>query len=836
MDNFLRQIIDAFPGMVFIKDLDGVYINCSDAFAKFTGNKSPADVIGKKTFEILPKSSAQWAVHLDKLLFETHQPNSEIYPFSLENKNYSKWQRVSRRPLHDEEGNLIGLVGTLEDIGDVVALTDELAASKARFRALSETMDFNSFVVAMWDADTLELDFVSDNIRYLGLKHNRLAHMNDWANNVHPDDIDDYWDCRKPLLEQSQNVDFWHEYRILNKNGEVKWINERLSFVALPSAHLYRSVIIDTTARHEHGNIREHAQFTGEESVGGLQMLDIVSRDYLQQLCNTVTKTLGVSSFISDPSGSPITQREGLCTFCDIISSTEKGSTLCRHSHSNLCIAARENDGLVIETCDAIGLCNAVIPITVSGKLMGFWAIGRLNVTGSITEENIRALCQKLSISESEALPAFHDMPSYSFHDAKILFNELIPYVNDLSGYLYQSCLLMHEAERMIKSQEFISRSLKLDSLQNYLFDTFFSAQNTKDDNTRFHDALESIGSYFGFNRAIVLGSRAKHSEPLFQWHEQGLSALPPRLMDTQTVDCLYRFASNLHNAHHISRDDLPESWRESIFVIGHCYTYSAEFHGKCAGVVVLLQDNSRAMLDGDELESLSHVLGAFGSYLVSKQMERGAFELTDSLKLILDNLKDEVYVIDRETYEVVFANANFNGKAITAPCGVSCFRLLGHNAPCRCCGLDMVKDLPEGCDYTFQTNENDGGLWRSYTITPVEWRGSRPVYLVSARDITEEKLREQEYIEAATFDTALNIPNIGRLTSRLDTLLKTGKNGSLFVIDIDNFKLINNAYGYDYSDALLEEITYFLKSVIPPSYVYRYSTSKFAVLYENAD
>jgi diguanylate cyclase (GGDEF)-like protein len=250
------------------------------------------------------------------------------------------------------------------------------------------------------------------------------------------------------------------------------------------------------------------------------------------------------------------------------------------------------------------------------------------------------------------------------------------------------------------------------------------------------------------------------------------------------------------------------------------------------------MQDENRPLLNQDEKDSLSRILSALGSYMITKRLEQRMRETSESLHMILNNLKDTVYVIDQKTYEIVFANANFDGKNIVGSRGVACFRLLGNDTPCACCGLDMVRSLPFGSSYTFETDERVPGLWHSFTITSIEWLDSNPVFLICARDITEEKLRQEEFIEAATFDLMLNIPNIGRLTTRLDQLLSGGRaHGHLFIIDINNFKLIGNAYGHDYSDALLEDITIFLKSSMPRGeYVYRYATKTFAVLYENAD
>jgi diguanylate cyclase (GGDEF)-like protein len=395
----------------------------------------------------------------------------------------------------------------------------------------------------------------------------------------------------------------------------------------------------------------------------------------------------------------------------------------------------------------------------------------------------------------------------------------------------------MHEAERMIKSQEMISKNLKIDNLQNYVYESFFRPRENTDGVSCYHDTLEAIGSYFGFCRAIVIRARGRFFEPFYQWHEPGLSEFPLHLLEHDSLGALYRLCPNYSSVKHINSDDFPLKTPDN-FGIKDCYVFPVEHKERCIGIICLMQDESRPLLHQDELNSLSRILSAIGSYMVTRHLEQRMRETTESLHMVLNNLKDTVYVVDQNTYEVVFANANFDGKNIVGSRGVACFRLKGRDTTCSCCGLDMIRNMPEGSSYSFETNERETGFWHSVTTTSMEWLGGRKVFLNSVRDITEEKLRQEEFIEAATFDLTFNIPNIGRLTMRLDKLLGSKKaNGYLFIIDINNYKLINNAYGHDYGDALLEDFIVFLKSSMPRGeFVYRYATRTFAVLYEGAD
>ena len=362
--------------------------------------------------------------------------------------------------------------------------------------------------------------------------------------------------------------------------------------------------------------------------------------------------------------------------------------------------------------------------------------------------------------------------------------------------------------------------------LKNHIFETLFGPRGAEDNALRLDGALGAICGFFGFGRAVVARLIGRRLDAYHQWNAP---ELPGLLLTNEALEAIYNRISGDSPLTYLGGGLFP--WE-----ITGGYAYSVEHDGKRAGFICFIQQKDSPPLEKDELLALTDVLGVLGAFLVTRRIERRMRETSEAQRLILNTLKDAVYVVDQNTYEVLFANANFIGKDISGPCGVSCFRLLGHDSPCVCCGLDMLKGQPDGFSYTFENPERDAGFWHSVTITSLTWPGERPVFLISDRDITEEKLRQQALIEAATFDLFLNIPTVGRLTSRLDKLLGAGKSkGFLFLIDIDNLRLINNAYGYEYGDALLTEITAFLKSFMPKGeYVYRYTTKIFAVLYED--
>lgn len=113
--------------------------------------------------------------------------------------------------------------------------------------------------------------------------------------------------------------------------------------------------------------------------------------------------------------------------------------------------------------------------------------------------------------------------------------------------------------------------------------------------------------------------------------------------------------------------------------------------------------------------------------------------------------------------------------------------------------------------------------------------------YVGSHIDITERKVAEDKINHLAFYDVLTDLPNRQFLLDRLDQALaysaRSGRQGALLFLDLDNFKTLNDTLGHDVGDLLLQQVAKRLTTCVRKGdTVARLGGDEFVVLLEDLE
>lgn len=112
----LQLVLDTIPVRVFWKDKDSTYLGCNKLFALDAGLNSPEELVGKTDYDMGWKEQAKSYRNDDAKVIRLGKPKLNYEEPQTTPDGKKIWLETSKIPLTDSNGNIIGILGTYEDI------------------------------------------------------------------------------------------------------------------------------------------------------------------------------------------------------------------------------------------------------------------------------------------------------------------------------------------------------------------------------------------------------------------------------------------------------------------------------------------------------------------------------------------------------------------------------------------------------------------------------------------------------------------------------------------------------------------------------------------------
>ncbi|NLD20383.1 MAG: EAL domain-containing protein [Clostridiales bacterium] len=269
---------------------------------------------------------------------------------------------------------------------------------------------------------------------------------------------------------------------------------------------------------------------------------------------------------------------------------------------------------------------------------------------------------------------------------------------------------------------------------------------NTNNTEVAIKQVLSLLGSHYGMGRVYICedDSVRKTSNCTFEWCASGVESLMQNLQNM--------YDDLMGNAYDMLPEDgnicyftegLPQEAENSLAgqgIHGLCICNIMDegdvfgrigFHD-CTGKVVWTEEMKGTI-------SLAAML--VGTFLTNRRKKVFA-ELSEDFLAALDDNASYIYIVDSDTYQVVYTNKSIRDRSDDFLKGSTCYsQAIGKDVPCENCPILCLNK--SGYSEPVEVLRKDGA-WMLSQASHIHWEG-RQMYMVTCTDITERKKYEAE-------------------------------------------------------------------------------------------
>jgi len=176
----LQTVLNNIPQLVYWKDKDLNYLGVNKSFLNFFGLESPDEIVGQNVSALLPAAETSSAEAVNRrVLTSGHSVHRREWTLNLPERDPVSLE-MTIVPLHDDAGEIVGVLGTAEDVTVKLSLERQLLQSQ-KMEAIGALAggiahDFNNILTSIINSTELALmDLPEDSDTALDLERTLKA-------------------------------------------------------------------------------------------------------------------------------------------------------------------------------------------------------------------------------------------------------------------------------------------------------------------------------------------------------------------------------------------------------------------------------------------------------------------------------------------------------------------------------------------------------------------------------------------------------------------------------------------------------------------------------------
>lgn len=275
------------------------------------------------------------------------------------------------------------------------------------------------------------------------------------------------------------------------------------------------------------------------------------------------------------------------------------------------------------------------------------------------------------------------------------------------------------------------------------------------------------------------------------------------------------------HYYHLIVRDDREEVYKQIHKQQLKGHMIEVEYRVKAKdGRIYWLLDKSQVIIGSDGNEYLYGVLIDITN---TKTIQQELQSLSERYEILVEQTDDIIFEWDAEEDKLSYSS-NWKEKFGYEPITQNASRKLGEAARVHADDLQTIRETVQSVKLGMHYIENqlrimngDGDYtWYKIRVTTQldnDGHVMRAIGIIS--NIDEEHRASENLLKRAERDSLTDLYNKKSAFERINRYIanmEANEKAAMFIIDVDDFKLINDSYGHQFGDVVLQEVAGVLK------------------------